>query len=150
MIGNLSMMYRFVGTSMYTPTSAWITNDSVPDDNSTYVFTYYQSAGNAYSYGTYPSWSIVKQGSNVIPMKDADIYLLATTAYHSITASMSIQAVPVGQTMRFYDIGQNLSTTQISVISYDGSTVDGSSTKSYSTNGLNRQLLFIGGNFISL
>ena len=149
MTGNLSMMYRFVGTSMYTPTSAWITNDSIPDDNSTYVFTYYQSAGNAYSYGTYPSWSIVKQGTNTIPLKDADVYLIYTNSYRSFTTSVSIPSVPIGQTIRFYDLGNNLSYTSISVTSADGANIEGSSPKLYNTSSLNRQLLFTGNNFIA-
>jgi hypothetical protein len=150
MLGNLSMMYRFVSNNMYTASSAWISNDSIPDDNSTYLITYYQTANNPYVSAVYPSWYIVKQGSNTIPMKDADIYLLATNNYHSIVANMVIQQVPIGQNIRFYDIGNNLSTTTISVTSYDGSTIDGASTKPYTTNSLNKQLLYISGNFIAL
>ena len=130
MIGNLSLMYRFVGTSMYTSTSAWITNDSIPDDNSTYVFTYYQSAGNPYT-TLYPSWSIVKQASNVIPMKDADAYILYTTPYHAITANLQLQYNILGHCIQIIDYGANLSTQQISLTSSSGAYIDGFLTKVY-------------------
>ena len=58
--------------------------------------------------------------------------------------------MPLGQIIRIYDIGQNQSISQISVSASDGSIVDGSTTKVYNSNGLNRQLLNIGDNFLSM
>ncbi len=44
-------------------------------DNTTYVFTYFQTGGNPYN-ALYPSWYMDIRTDNKIPLKNASMYMI--------------------------------------------------------------------------
>ena len=139
------MALRLVFTSydyIYLPNGRWVEGDSFATDDTTYVFTYYQSSGSPYPSAIYPSWGMVPQGSSVIPLKEADMYLITSNNYNPVTGNVCIPSVLNGQTIRIYDIGNYLSTTQLSFTVANGAKIEGSTPKVYSTNGLIKFLYY--------
>ena len=98
---------------------------STVNNNTTYLFTYYATAGNPW--GTnYPSYTMNIYSPNAIPLNNfIDCYILLTNMTYSCVGTVEMpHGMLNGQQIIFKDYNLSLNVTQLRLQRIDTSTVD--------------------------
>jgi len=145
--GTVSSYQIGIYSSNYIYTSSTSSLYGTIPNNTTICLTWYQSSGNPWSGGVYPSWTYTTLGSNYIPLaNNVDLYAFYTQSQSDAIAG--IVGLPTslvfGQCLRIKDVNGYLATTQLSVVSTNSNTINGNTTQGLNTNGLSFLYTYIG------